>query len=406
MAQVLCSLRKNFKMSCRSWFLIAVSLFLFSFIFPCFVQEASAWKNFDTDAAPCYARSYREYNYDLDFGTHDWIADFAVDTIVNNPLLSVKWFDTNNNFFWSSKNKMIFLYATYGPDSSDVWFRTRHNQIIRGQGDNAIHHITFDKDTKERTGSWAADKADAFALAAIYALADGDCGTAAFLLGEMAHYIGDMSCFFHVKRDGSLSNLHNDYEKRVLERTLGRNNFLKQHSFLYPRREWFFDVDDLRTLYYLITPGELATRMAYDTYFGTRVFGESDGDWDYDFMKKCCVDITLEFHSYEFWPKDKTWKEWDSVPGEYTPYNFIKRTEELLNHAITCVASALNWVIDQVQGFTCKPSDGDASADDLYLSFAADLLFDGFFKVMTFIGVYASVYAIPLTSASKYLKGG
>lgn len=77
-----------------------------------------------------------------------------------------------------------------------------------------------------------------------------------------------------------------------------------------------------------------------------------------------------------------------------------------MNHAITCVASALNWVIDQVQGFTCKPSDGDASADELYLSIAADLLFDGFFKVMTFIGVYASVYAIPLTSASKYLKGG
>lgn len=41
-----------------------------------------------------------------------------------------------------------------------------------------------------------------------------------------------------------------------------------------------------------------------------------------------------------------------------------------------------------------------------YKKFAADLLFDGFFKVMTFIGVYASVYAIPLTSASKYLKGG
>ncbi|MBA7602217.1 hypothetical protein ES703_09303 [subsurface metagenome] len=393
-------------MSCRSWFLIAISLFLFSFAFPCFVQEAYAWKNFDTNAAPYYARSWGEYNYDLDYGTHDWIADFAVDTIVSNPLLAVKWIDTNGNAFWSSRNKRIFLYATYGPDCSDVWFRTRHNQIIHGQGDQTHHHITFNKDTMERTGSWAADKADAFALAAIYALADGDCGTAAFFLGEMAHYISDMSCFFHVKRDGSLSNLHNLYEQRVLDRTLGRNNFLNQRSFLYSHREWFFDVDDLRTLYSFRTPGELATCMAYDAYFGTRVFGQRDQFWDYDFMKTCCVDIRYQLHRYEFWPEDKTWKEWDSNPGEYTPYNFIKRTEELLNHAITCVASALNWVVDQVQGFTCKPRGDEASADELYLSFAADLLFDGFFKVMTFIGVYASVYAIPLTSASKYLKGG
>jgi hypothetical protein len=390
-------------MSCRSWFLIAISLFLFSFAFPCFVQEASAWKNFDTNAAPCYARSWGEYNYDLDYGTHDWIADFAVDTIVSNPLLAVKWVDTNGNLFWSSRNKRIFLYATYGPDCSDVWFRTRHNQIIRGQGDFAYHHITFDDETTERIGSWAADKADAFALAAIYALADGDCGTAAFFLGEMAHYISDMSCFFHVKKDGSLIDLHNDYELHVLERTLGRNNFLRQHSFLYSRREWFFDMDDLRTLYYLITPSELATRMAYDTHFGTRVLGQRDQLWDYDFMLEC---IDRGYHDDEYWPEDKSWKEWNSAPGAPTPYNLIKRTEELLNHAITCVASALNWVIDQVQGFTCKPSGDEASADELYLSFAADLLFDGFFKVMTFIGVYASVYAIPLTSASKYLKGG
>jgi len=77
-----------------------------------------------------------------------------------------------------------------------------------------------------------------------------------------------------------------------------------------------------------------------------------------------------------------------------------------LNRAITYVASALNWVIDQVHGFTCKPSGDDVNADEIFSSLAADLLFDGFFKVMTFIGVYASVYAIPLTSASKYLKGG
>ena len=106
----------------------------------------------------------------------------------------------------------------------------------------------------------------------------------------------------------------------------------------------------------------------------------------------------------KFWRK--YFGHWIVLNIRYLLSNFIKRTEELLNHAITCVASALNWVIDQVQEFTCKPSGDEASADELYLSFAADLLFDGFFKVMAFIGVYASVYAIPLTSASKYLKGG
>jgi len=395
-------LRKIFKLSCRSWFLIAVSLFLFSFAFPCFVQEASAWKNLHPDATPCY--SWGGYDYDQHYGTHDWIADFAVDAIVDNPLLAVKWVDTNNNFFWSSKNIKIFLYATYGPDSSDVRFKTRHNQIIRGEGDLNSHHVTFDSDTKERTGSWAADKADACALAAIYAFEDGDCGTAAFFLGEMAHYISDMSCFFHVKKAGGMNTIHTNYERRVLDRTLGRNIFLDQDSFVSSQREWFFVVDDFRTLYSFKTPGELATIMAYDTFFDSYQISGDVGIYDYYFMLECTDE---DRHLSKYWPEDNSWKEWSSDPGASTPYNFIKRTEELLNHAITCVASALNWVIDQVQGFTCKPSGTDgASIDELYLSFAADLLFDGFFKVMTFIGVYASVYAIPLTSASKYLKGG
>jgi hypothetical protein len=200
-----------------------------------------------------------------------------------------------------------------------------------------------------------------------------------------------------------MNTLHTNYERRVLDRTLGRNKYLNQHSFLSSQREWFFVVDDFRALYRFKTPGELATIMAYDTFFDSYQIGGDRGEHDYYFMLECTDE---GFYKSEFWPEDNRWKGWDPKSG-YTPYNFIKRTEELLNHAITCVASALNWVIDQVQGFTCKPSGtDDTSTDELYLSFAADLLFDGFFKVMTFIGVYASVYAIPLTSASKYLKGG
>jgi len=181
------------------------------------------------------------------------------------------------------------------------------------------------------------------------------------------------------------------------------NKFLYQHSFLHSRREWFFDVDVLRTLYSFKTPGELATIMAYDTFFDSYQINGDIGKQDYYFMLECTDE---EYHLDKYWPKDKSWKGWSSKPEDITPYNFIKRAEALLNHAITCVASALNWVIDQVQGFTCKPSDGEASTDEIFSNLAADLLFDGFFKVMTFIGVYASVYAIPLTSASKYLKGG
>jgi hypothetical protein len=85
----------------------------------------------------------------------------------------------------------------------------------------------------------------------------------------------------------------------------------------------------------------------------------------------------------------------------------FKRTEVLLNRAIGYVAAALDWVITQVGGFMCKPNPyaGDNLSNlsrGAFESIAADIVFKGFFKAMTYIGSFAAVYAIPLSS--KVLK--
>ncbi len=125
-----------------------------------------------------------------------------------------------------------------------------------------------------------------------------------------------------------------------------------------------------------------------------------------------CIGEPTDTNSWtfsRFWPKDNSWKQWssDSAPGDVTMYNFLFRTEYLLNRAISYVASALDWVIDQVQEYTCKPNpNAELSAGeqfaDVFTDAAADVLFVGFFKAMTYIGSFAAVYAIPLSS--KFLK--
>ena len=202
------------------------------------------------------------------------------------------------------------------------------------------------------------------------------------------------------------NNIHALYEMRVVERTLGRNRYLGETEFDPVKRTWFLDANPIVPIYRFTPPGILAIQMAYETYFGTNILGESDSDWNYWFMRGC---IDKKWYESQYWPEDKSWKQWssDSEPGDTTMYNFVKRTEQLLNRAISYVASALNWVIDQVQGYTCKPnpnaelSAGEAFSD-VFTGAAADLLFVGFFKAMTYIGSFAAVYAIPMSS--KFLK--
>jgi hypothetical protein len=56
-------------------------------------------------------------------------------------------------------------------------------------------------------------------MAAYIALKDGDCGLAPFYLGEMIHYIADVSSYCHTLKHDELGYTNHQIEGAILLRT-------------------------------------------------------------------------------------------------------------------------------------------------------------------------------------------
>lgn len=146
-----------------------------------FQQSASGWGNGGYSADPD----------NPDYGTHDGIADLA---------LTIS--DANISFLQSTYRTQ-FLLGTEAPDNPDY------------VGDTGNHHVYY-----YSSGQLQDDKA-AVRAAAIYAeglakLRSGDLSGAAFLIGEMSHYIADVGVFGHTmgsRTDWGTEIHHSDYEK-------------------------------------------------------------------------------------------------------------------------------------------------------------------------------------------------
>jgi len=145
-----------------------------------FQQGASGWGN-------------GGYSADLDnpdYGTHDGIANLA---------LSIS--DSNVSFLTGTYHTQ-FLLGTEAPDNPDY------------VGDTGNHHVYY-----YASGQLQDDKA-AVRAATIYAeglakLKSGDLSSAAFLIGEMSHYIADVGVFGHTmgsNTDWGTEVHHSDYE--------------------------------------------------------------------------------------------------------------------------------------------------------------------------------------------------
>ncbi|MBD3211286.1 MAG: hypothetical protein GF311_01665 [Candidatus Lokiarchaeota archaeon] len=213
------------------------------------IQTVEGWSNgMDVPRGGWTSYTYSKAHY----GTHDWIADFALEKIIDLDLtLAAKWYDGNGIWFWTDDRIRIYLYATQGPDNGEIFYINRHGQRIDGENDKrSNHHINFDGTPDPSTGKVidgaAGHKAADMALNAILAFRDGDCGLAAFYLGEMTHYIADVSNFFHTLKPGEPSGYKSDgpYEYGVLTRTDGRYYKTHRDKSGWDRafREWWFKV--------------------------------------------------------------------------------------------------------------------------------------------------------------------
>jgi hypothetical protein len=186
--------------------LIAVSPFL--------ALDAGGWSNGGYSANPASP----------DYGTHDWIAEHALD-----------WLPQQEKQFLLD-NKATYLYGTELPDNS---------QAADGIGDTTKHHVYYRADGSLQDDAAAVRAREEYAEAVDLYKA-GNTQDAAKHLGAVTHYIADMAVFGHVMGSATAwgaEQHHSDYE-----------DYVNTHTNSY--------TDTFNS--YLVYDGSLTSKTAYD----------------------------------------------------------------------------------------------------------------------------------------------
>ncbi|TFH21842.1 hypothetical protein E4G67_05175, partial [Candidatus Bathyarchaeota archaeon] len=179
------------------------------------------------------AKSYGNGGYSADptqpdYGTHDWIAQHALD-----------WLPTQEKQYITD-NLAAYLYGTELPDNN--------NASVPGHiGDNTKHHIYYWSNESIQDDA-SAVRAAAEYQNALNLLNAGNYSGAATTAGIMSHYIADLAVFGHVMGvstdwGAETGNTHSNYESYLETRT---NTYADTYST------------------YLVFDGNLQTLPAYD----------------------------------------------------------------------------------------------------------------------------------------------
>ena len=231
--------------------IVCISVLLLS------VQPALCWSNggySDNPAQPKY-------------GTHDWIAQHALDWLPNEE----KQYITDN--------LATYLYGTELPDNS---------QAADGIGDTSKHHIYFYADGSLQDDAAAQRASEEYQKALNY-LKNNDYSDAAKTAGTMSHYIADVAVFGHVmgsKTAWGTETHHDDYESHVDDNTEAYDSSF--NSYLH------FDGSLTTTSAY-----DAAKNVAYDTTFGgssglTCVWMDNNYNWNNPtFSGRCGQSLNL-----------------------------------------------------------------------------------------------------------------
>lgn len=160
-----------------SVFLIFMTLTLLA------AQDALAWSNGGYSSDPA----------NPDYGTHDWIADAALQI------------QTQDVAFLKTTYHATFLLGTEAPDNPDYI------------GDSGNHHVYYYSDGSLQDDA-CADRASSIYSSAAGYLKEKDYELASFEIGVMAHYISDVGVFGHTMgsaTDWGSESHHSDYENYV-----------------------------------------------------------------------------------------------------------------------------------------------------------------------------------------------
>ena len=204
---------------------LSVSLVFLFFILSS-VGSTMIWSNGGYSADPSHP----------DYGTHDWIAQHALDWLPDNE----KQYILNN--------LALYLYGTELPDN---------NQASDGIGDTANHHVYYRSDNSLQDDI-SAIRASGEYTQALNFLKTGQYADAAKTAGIMSHYIADLAVFGHVMGASTSwgAEVHQgDYEEYVNARTSSFNAELNNY-LVYDS-----ELDNLSAY-------DAALQLAYNTTFG------------------------------------------------------------------------------------------------------------------------------------------
>jgi hypothetical protein len=168
--------------------LLATVLVVASFL--ALANAVSGWSN----------GGYSDNSSDPKYGTHDWIAQHALDWLPQQEKQCIL------------NNLTAYLYGTELPDNG---------QAPDGIGDTTNHHVYYRADGSLQENN-SADRAEEEYLNAANLYKGGDVAGTVKRLGIMAHYICDLAVFGHVmdsSTDWGGETHHSDYENYVNART-------------------------------------------------------------------------------------------------------------------------------------------------------------------------------------------
>lgn len=269
----------------------------------------SGWGNGKSGCS--YANDNLSYDYDCNFGTHDWIAKSALNALIE---------DNSSKWSWLSDREKIYLVGTEAPDNSGVNM-TLDGVTVEGFGDNTYHHIYFNEDgTIKNNEDDAALRAKSCGdLADMYGT-DDKLDLAAFYLGAMVHYIGDLSMYAHVA-DNNTDPHYMDFATH--HSTI--EGYVQTRSNEYDNITQFFQISSFSIG--SKKPYDAAISLAWDTYKDPNPSESTIRDA-----------VWLHNNHFTGWKQTFSTRDDDTVTHQL----YYDRIEENLNNAIQVSAAAIN----------------------------------------------------------------
>lgn len=139
------------------------------------------------------------------YSTHDWVADHALALLPDEEMS------------WLEPHKTLYLLGTESPDNDEI--PDACNAPNNGYDDRTKgHSVEWNANWTEMTNERAAVRAREEYDKAVAAFENGDRGAAAYYLGAMAHYLGDLCQYGHAVPFETKAH-HSGYENWVSSRT-------------------------------------------------------------------------------------------------------------------------------------------------------------------------------------------